>query len=204
MGLRGGLLYGTVAEEILDAVDAPDPVRRAVTAALMAPTPALMTVAALIGADMYNPVGAGEEELLRKSREQNQALYERGIQPGDGVKPGTIVSETGATATLSDTIPTAPQLPPPQVPEPSQRPTTQNSMPPTVSRERVPAASSPVPAVATGGNPASAVEAVEGAAVSALDQAMEQVERRFDDIESDRLRTALIELQQDAVRRRFG
>lgn len=87
LGVRGGLIYGTIAEEVLDRINAPDAVRGAVTGALMSPSPVLMPVMALMGADMYNPVNVGEDKELRKAQEQDRALLARGIQPGDGVRP---------------------------------------------------------------------------------------------------------------------
>jgi len=116
LGMRGGLLYGSISDTIGEQLNLPGPVRGAMQGALSAPTPLLMPVAALIGADLYNPVNAGEDEKLRKIHEENERLLARGIQPGTEsmeVRPGTVVGRDGATATLSETPPPAPKLPPP-------------------------------------------------------------------------------------------
>lgn len=189
LGVRGGLLYGAAADIVADKLNLPDPVRGAMYGALAAPNPVLMPVGALIGADMYNPVNAGEDEMLRKAREEDRKLLERGIQPGQA-----------PTATLSET--------------PRRRSETDvDVIPPRVARETGPAivntpvpVSSPVPALATGGNPMNEVDAVERNAVSAFDRAMAQMGPvgGYESIKSDRLRDALRGAQEDILRKRFG
>lgn len=188
--LRGGLLYGTAADFVADKLNLPDDISGAMYGALLgAPSPVLMTVGAVIGADMNRPVNAGEDEELRKAREEDRKLLERGIQPGQA-----------PTATLSET-------------PPRRSETDVDVIPPRAARETGPAivntpapVSSPVPALATGGNPMNEVDAVERNAVSAFDRAMAQMGPvgGYESIKSDRLRDAIRGAQEDILRKRFG
>ena len=217
LSIRGGLLYGTVADVLAEKLDLPPEQRGAITGALMAPTPALMPLGAAIGYDLNNPLNRGEEEELKKAFEKSEQLREQGVQPGSESTRGeqdTIVGRGGATAALSeappeplrpgiDVDPPTSTVPPRVEPRPEQRPLTETTVPTTVAREKAPAASSPIPPVATGGNPGNEVQAVERQAASEFDRAMSQL-GSFGDIKSDRLRAALQGAQEDVLRRRFG
>ena len=202
LGVRGGLVYGTIAEEVLDRLNAPDAIRGAVTSALMAPSPVLMPVMALVGADLYNPVNAGEDEELRKAQEQDRILLAQGIQPGDGVKPVIAPSATQPPqADLEKALRRRYQ----EAKQASQANYQEKLRKARADFNETASRAFPGRFVDAGGNPPNEVEAVKRDAISAMERAMMEAGPigGYESFESRRLGDAIRGAQEDILRRRF-
>lgn len=123
MSLRGGLLYGSLAEPVLSRLGMDEGDKAAVQGALFTPGgPVMKTLGALVAHDMFNPVAKGTmdtPEAQRMNELFNQLRTDTRPEQGADLDMAAIrqMSEAAAAPQVQPPAPSAPPNTPPVIPQ---------------------------------------------------------------------------------------